>query len=477
MAAEPHHPAAVSSALRLFVTRLHFYVGLFVGPFIFVAALTGVLYVLTPQIEAIVYRDQLQTRSSNVSQPAAAQPLEAQVAAARGFIGEGPRLFAVRPAIETGRTTKVMFSQPGLGDSESRAIFVDPATLAVQGDLVVYGTSGILPLRTTIDYLHRNLLLGDFGRHYSELAASWLWVAVLGGVCLWIWRRGLPQGRGKAGKARRLHGLIGLWAALGLLFLSATGLTWSRWAGDHIDSLRTQAGWVTPSVTLTRNAVHATDGAGGEHADHMAHMAMPMAMATPAAAMRPEAELVADVDRVLAAARAGGIDSAMVEIRPPRKADQVWTVREYDRGWPSQVDTVAIDPDSMAITSRADFATFPIVKLIRWGIDAHMGILFGLANQIVMAVLGIGLMVMIVYGYRIWWLRRPVAGAAPMTLVRAFGYLPGGWKAAVIVLALAFGWALPVMGASLLVFVVIDLLRSWLGGRDARSRPVTAAAE
>ena len=40
-----------------------------------------------------------------------------------------------------------MFADPSLGESESRAIFVDPIALRVKGDMTVYGTSGILPLR------------------------------------------------------------------------------------------------------------------------------------------------------------------------------------------------------------------------------------------------------------------------------------------------------------------------------------------
>jgi uncharacterized iron-regulated membrane protein len=40
-------PAGSASAdLKAFIARLHFYVGLFVGPFLLVAAITGVLYVL-----------------------------------------------------------------------------------------------------------------------------------------------------------------------------------------------------------------------------------------------------------------------------------------------------------------------------------------------------------------------------------------------------------------------------------------------
>lgn len=81
-----------------------------------------------------------------------------------------------------GETTRIMFADPRLGESESRAIFVDPIALRVKGDMTVYGTSGILPLRQWIDYAHRSLLLGDSGRLYSELAASWMWVAALGAL-------------------------------------------------------------------------------------------------------------------------------------------------------------------------------------------------------------------------------------------------------------------------------------------------------
>ena len=39
--------------------RLHFSIGLFVGPFIFIAALTGALYVATPQLENVLWRSAL----------------------------------------------------------------------------------------------------------------------------------------------------------------------------------------------------------------------------------------------------------------------------------------------------------------------------------------------------------------------------------------------------------------------------------
>jgi uncharacterized iron-regulated membrane protein len=52
-----------SNAMLLLITRLHFYIGLFIGPFIFVAALTGTIYVITPQIENALYKDVLTTQN------------------------------------------------------------------------------------------------------------------------------------------------------------------------------------------------------------------------------------------------------------------------------------------------------------------------------------------------------------------------------------------------------------------------------
>ncbi|WP_312222920.1 PepSY-associated TM helix domain-containing protein [Rhizobium rhizoryzae] len=467
--------SATGGELRAFLTRLHFYIGLFVGPFILVAALSGTAYVLTPQLENYVYRSYLNGVSSG--QP---QSLEAQVNAARAYHGADKSLFAVRPATEMGKTTRVMFADPTLGESETRAVFVDPVTLDVKGDLVVYGTSGVLPIRWVIDIFHRNMLLGDFGRNYSELAASWLWIATLGGFLLWFWRRKTDTAKtqskeGATASLRRVHSTIGVWIGIGLLFISATGLTWSKYAGDNIDALRQSLNWVTPSVSLKLESVAAPAADHAGHTDHSAHADHGKASTAPTTSGLPDP--ATQIDQVLATARSSGIiDSPLVEIRPSKSADKAWMVREYDRSTPTQVDTVAVDPRSMTVTSRADFATFTIVpKLIRWGIDLHMGIKFGLVNQIAMVMIGAALSVSIVYGYILWWKRRPAAGAPARTLAQSWLYL--GWpaKLGVLVVATALGLALPLMGLSLLAFVVIDLLRWRLDKSRRAGRRLQAA--
>ncbi len=431
--------------LLAWVRRLHFIIGMAVSPFLLVAALSGMLYALTPQLENHLYSYALHTDSHGP-----ARSLLAQVQAAQAVAGSDARITAVRPAPGPGDTTRVMFSAPGLGASESRALFIDPATGQVRGDLTVYGTSGVLPLRMRIDQFHRGLLLGEAGRLYSELAASWLWVAALGGLALWF-----NQRRRKVAPLRRLHASSGLWLMVGFLFFSATGLTWSRFAGDNIGVLRGYWGWATPSVatSLGKHMSMPKD----EHAEHHGmHMSMPVLPVDPAL-----------FDRVLAMARSQGLAAKLMEIKPATAEGHAWVVSEIDRGWPTQVDALAIDPTAMKVVDHVRFADYPLAaKLTRWGIDAHMGALFGVANQLVLLVFAAGLVVMVVWGYVLWWRRRPllVIGRPRVhSLLSDWLGLSRGTRSVVMLVAIALGLALPVLGASLLGFVLYDLLAGRLG--------------
>ncbi|MCT7353352.1 PepSY domain-containing protein [Streptomyces sp. 15-116A] len=235
------------ATLRPLILRLHFYAGVVVAPFLLVAALTGLLYAASFQAEKIVYDHELTVPVGDRK-----LPVSEQVAAARKAHPQGT-VSAVRPSPEADATTRVMLSGvPGVDPDHTLAVFVDPYTAEVRGALEQYGSTGALPLRTWIDEFHRDLHLGETGRLYSEFAASWLWVIAGGGVVLWLSRRrALRKVRGTSGRRRTLglHGSVGLWAAAGFVFLSATGLTWSTYAGANIDELRTALGHQTPTVT------------------------------------------------------------------------------------------------------------------------------------------------------------------------------------------------------------------------------------
>ena len=402
------------------IQRFHLYIGLFIGPLIFIAALSGSIYVLLPELEQAIYRDVLTTEPQQE-----AQPLAAQIAAARQQIGVDVNPVAVRPAPNFESTTRVMFAMPGA--DTTRAVFINPETLAVTGDMPVYGTSGVLPLLTWVDFFHRHLQLGHYGRIYSEMAATWMWIAAVGGLLLWFLRH---KGRSSNNSTRRWHIKLGISISLFMLFFSATGLTWSNWAGGQIIEIRKALQWVTPFPN--RQLESATPLLTGAALDH-------------------------GYDTVFETAREEGITANKTEILPPRKAGQSWVVREIDRSWPTRVDAVAVDAQRATITDRADFADYSLIaKLIRWGIDAHMGVLFGLPNRIVLVLFGLSLCSVIVLGYRLalkQWRRESQS-------IFQLGAQLGLPLQAALLLMIAFcSWLMPLFGPSLVVMLLVDHLR------------------
>ncbi|MET7490236.1 PepSY domain-containing protein [Streptomyces sp. NPDC005538] len=436
----PQEPVPASfpsrwAPLRPLILRLHFYAGVLVAPFLLVAAATGFLYAGAFQAERIVYAHELTVPVGDRE-----LPISQQVAAAREAHPEGT-VSAVRPSPEAGATTRVMLSGVrGIGATHTLSVFVDPYTGKVRGALEQYGSTGALPLRTWIDEFHRDLHLGETGRLYSEFAASWLWVIAGGGLVLWFSRRrALRKLRGTSGRRRTLglHGTVGVWAAAGFIFLSATGLTWSTYAGANIDELRTSLGQVTPTVSAA---------ASGEHAGHGGSTAT------------GDAEHGVGLDTILAAARAKGLGNP-VEIVPPADAESTYVVRQIQRSWPEKQDAVAVDPATGKVTDELRFADYPLLaKLTRWGIDLHTGILFGLVSQIALMLLALSLILLIVWGYRMWWQRgrgssfgRPIprgawAQMSPLLLVPSLAVI------AVV------GYFVPLLGIPLAAFIAVDVV-------------------
>ena len=459
--AEAPQPAVVPgpspnrlAPLRPLILRLHFYAGVLVAPFLLVAAVTGFLYAGAFQAEKLVYAHEMTVAKVGGTK----LPISEQVTAARKAHPEGT-VSAVRPSPEADATTRVMLSGvTGVDPDHTFSVFVDPYTGKVRGALEQYGSTGALPLRTWIDELHRDLHLGDTGRLYSEFAASWLWVIAGGGLVLWFSRRrALRKVRGTSGRRRTLglHGTVGVWAAAGFVFLSATGLTWSTYAGANIDTLRTSLGQATPSVSAT---------AGGEHAGHGT------------SATSGSGEHGVGLDTVLAAARAKGLTDP-VEIVPPADANSAYVVKQVQRSWPEKQDSVAVDPATGQVTDELRFADYPLLaKLTRWGIDLHTGILFGLVNQIALMLLALCLILLIAWGYRMWWQRgRGSAFGRPIPR-GAWQQVPPQILVPAVAVIAVLGYFVPLLGIPLAAFIAVDVLLGGLAHRRGRSAPAPDTA-
>lgn len=302
--------ASPRSGLPAFIRRIHFYAGLFVAPLIFFAALNGALYAVAPTLENVVYLDVLtvEAQPGEVSLPT-------QIQAARAMHPD-MEVAQVWPSSEATEPTRVLLIDESIAaQDELRSVFVNPHTGQVIGDEPSYSGVGELPLRHWISALHKDLHLGAPGELYSELAASWLWVVALGGLFLWarIARErvltGLDMTDGRRKRVVSLRGVAGTWLLVGMLALSATGITWSLFGGANVDRTAERLGAKAEPIETSLTGEETSDAG---HAGN--------------AVLGPE-ELADQAATVLATARAEGLTGQM-RLFVPEDTAHAWQVSE-----------------------------------------------------------------------------------------------------------------------------------------------------
>lgn len=407
--------------IKNLLVRLHIFIGLFFGPFIFIAALSGALYAFTFATENWVYKDILISKNAG----SAMQPLALQIEAANIVINGQGEFFSVRIAPE--QSTRVLYLDKSLASSQYRTIFINPYTLEVKADLITYGSGGAMPARMWVDIFHRDLLLGKLGRFYSELAASWMWMTAVTGIILFATRR-----KKVGNNYQRLlnkHTSFGLFSFVALIVLSITGLTWSEWAGGNISKLRTQMNWLTPSlITKVEN-------------QSLVNYDLKM------------------FDSVLSSAKASGLKSDYIEIKSPKKAGEIWQVAEIDRSYPTKIDAVSIDPNTLKVVDRLEFKKFPLMaKLTRWGIDIHMGTLFGFINQILVGLMSLSICALVFTGYKMWI--QSHGWKFKNTLYKELKKLPSDSIILMGCILLPVALFMPLVLAGLIVFVPLEEMLS-----------------
>lgn len=437
------------------IWRWHFYAGLVCIPFIIVLSITGALYLFKPQIEAAIDRPY---NHLTLSGPPAT--LEDQVAAAVASVPGGKLNYIELGADPTDATRVVVRG----ADREGVRVYVRPDTLAVVKSVRV--EDRFMQIAKTI---HGELLMGDQGSILVELAACWAILMVITGVYLW-WPR---QGAGLAGTLwprlfrgrkllwRDLHAVTGFWISGLAMFLLLSGLPWTNVWGDGFKEVRRLTGTAAVRQDWTNSraqehAEHRRDAmaedmagmAGMDHHDHMAMAAPPLTF-----------------DQMAGVIRALDLPPP-VQVTPPGKRSPVWKVKSETQNRPQRVE-LELDPATGEVTRRSGFADrHPIDQVVGVMIAAHEGQLFGPFNQALGVLTAIGLVTLSVSAAVLWWRRRPsgVLGA-PERLGE--GGVGKGW----VVLVIALGLFLPVLGVSLVVIGLVETLilrrlptaRRWLG--------------
>ena len=157
------------------VWKWHFLASLYVLPFMAMLAITGGIYLYKPQIEEWLYADRL-----NVAVGESRTSYEAQIAAVEDRVSMA-RLRGVQIDGADGRATVIEFND--VNGTRSYA-WVDPYTSSI---LAVQARDDMA--MRVVRKFHGELLLGDVGTKFVELAAHWAIVMFITGLFLW-WPRG-----------------------------------------------------------------------------------------------------------------------------------------------------------------------------------------------------------------------------------------------------------------------------------------------
>lgn len=441
--------ARASDKLYFAAWRWHFYAGLYVIPFFTMLAVTG-LFMLWIAFLAGRDGERYPVVPKGASLPIS-QQAEAAVAALPG--GELKQYLAPR-APDLAAVFRVDL------EGEATMIAVDPYTATVLAEYP--RRSGLYDL---MDNIHGSLLLGVTGDRMIEIAASLGMVLVATGLYM-FWPRGSNGGLRRAfvptfsrgrGLWKSLHGVVGMWSSVILVFFLISGLAWAGVWGEKIVQAWNQfpaEKWGAPLSDVT----HASLNNGPKEVPWALEMTPMPASGSVAGEAGIAAGVPLTLDTMDRFAREIGFDGRY-QMNLPDGETGVWTFSRdsmsNDSPDPTSDRTVHLDRytgNILADVRYADYSWFG--KAMAVGIALHMGTM-GWWSVLANTLFCLAVLFLCASSIVLWWKRRPTAAgrlaAPPMPKNMPL------WQGAVFV-GLGVSLAFPMAGITLLTVMALDML-------------------
>jgi uncharacterized iron-regulated membrane protein len=444
------------------VWRWHFYAGLFVIPFLLMLATTGIIYLFKPQLDTLMYHNQMFVQSTGTMLP------YTQQFKAVPSVYPDATIAKFTPNVASNRSSQVELKT---ADKHTLTVFLNPYTGQVLGD-----RDEDHNLQSVARKLHGELMIGKIGDYLVELAACWGLVLLITGLYLWLPRRGftvwgtlLPRWWSKNRRVfwRDLHAVPGFYGALLVGFLILTGLPWSGFWGKTFAQVSNHypaqmSNDVPKSTVLTgslnRNGDHVVPWAveqlpmpqssGSGHQHHRGHDG------ASATAIRKglSPNTPVNLDSVIALAQANGAPTGF-SVSLPKGETGVYTVSAFSDD-PTQEVTMHIDQYSGKVLADVRWHDYGLVpKAVELGIAVHMGKYFGFGNQLLMLFACLVVIILCVSGLVMWWQRRPAGQIGVPTLPEHVQH----WKTPLAIVAI-LGLVFPLVGFSLVTVLLLDYL-------------------
>lgn len=431
------------------IWRWHFYAGLYVIPFLVMLAVTGLIMLWISVLSGI--GDEKMT----VTPGGTPMALIALQAAAEAAVPGGKAAQYVAPLSPDHVAAFAVASDGG-----KTGVTLNPYTGEVLNSFP--WRAGWYDFASDI---HGTLLIGNTGDWLIEAAASLGLLLIATGVYLhWprngtTWRAALVPSFRKPGRAlwKSLHGAVGLWVSVLLVLFLLSGLSWAGvWGAKFVQAWSTFPAEKWDNVPLS-DATHASmnHGAAKEVPWGLEQTPLPESGSLAGTAAVSGA---VTIDSVGAFAQSLGFVHRF-QLNLPGDEGGVWTISHdsmsNDGPNPAADRTIHIDQytgNVLADVRYADYSAY--AKAMAWGIALHEGDM-GLWNIALNTLFCLSIIFLSLSGLVMWWMRRP-AGAARLAAPPRPDLVP--LTKGVVLIALLLSMAFPMLGISLLLVLLFDLL-------------------
>jgi len=439
----------VSTRLYRSVWRWHFYAGIVVLPFLFVAALTGIVMLYGNSIETALGAKHYVTPGGERA------PLVEQAKVATATVAGSSLKLVVSPASDDRATVFVLDAS-----GQNVVVSVDPhgpkaIDSIVKDDTWFYWASNI----------HGTLMIGTIGDRIMEIAAGLGIVLVLTGLYMWWPRNGRTMTRALLpnlavrGRAvwKEFHVTAGFYISVVLMFFLISGLAWTDiWGGKIVQAWSTFPAEKWDNVPLS-DKTHASMNHGALKEVPWALKQTPMpASGSPSGVTGIAEGMAVNLDTVAALARQIGFDGQF-RINAPQGDDGVFTISadsmDGDTTNATGDRTVHVDQYTGKVLADVGFADYSLAgKAMAVGIALHQGNL-GPLNTALNLMFCLFILFMCASGVAMWWKRRPSGRLGAPLYPRDFRA-----PAAIMTIAAVVCVVFPLTGLGIALFAVIDFL-------------------
>jgi uncharacterized iron-regulated membrane protein len=484
----------MNKALYLLIWRWHFFAGLYVVPFVLMLSITGLVMLAGPWTDAYQYGDEL----TRVDEP------QGQLIAGLTTISADDQLAKVKgaypylqaaqyvPPISANQSS--VFKMRGENFS-TQLVFVNPYNGTILGDF-----NSRDRWYSIADTIHGTLLLGKFGDMLIELSTGLTFLLLITGLYLhWptssfsstaLYKpsvlsglKSVPQSKKQRSYWKSLHGSIGVYSLVFIVFFSLTGMAWTGIWGQKIVQPfssfpvdKYASYWRSDRLkVLTHGDLN--DGELNEIPWGLEQIPLPVSE-LPNAEFLPEPSFTEQQSLLtpipLEVITQQGLDlgfsldaQSRFRIALPLRDDGVFTLMSIassrDVLDPRNDRTLHIDQYSAQVLADIGWNDYSFgAKTMALGIPLHQGTM-GWWNLVLAVIACLFLIVLSVSGIIMWWLRKPASGfsskiAAPISEISVNQAAISQSEKVLILLCCLVAVIFPVTGIAILLFSLIEWL-------------------